>query len=69
MLFLKSSTSPKFYSFMDILKALALCMCLSLFSFFFFQNAFFFFFGLHLMAWGILVPWPEIEPVPPAMEA
>ena len=42
MLFLKSSTSPKFYSFMDILKALALWMCLSLFSLFFFQNAFFF---------------------------
>ena len=29
---------------------------------------FFFFFGPHCEAYGILVPWPEIEPAPPAVE-
>ena len=30
---------------------------------------FFLFFCLHWMAYGILVPWPGIEPMPPAVEA
>ena len=37
-----------------------------IFQFFFF---FFFFFWLHNMACGIIVPWPGIEPVQPAVEA
>ena len=34
----------------------------------FFFLILFYFFWLHHVAWGILVPWPGIEPLPPALE-
>ena len=37
--------------------------------FFFFKNLKFLCFWPHFTACGILVPWPEIEPIPPALEA
>ena len=33
------------------------------------KNCFLFFFWLHCTAFGILVPWPGIEPKPPEVEA
>ena len=49
------------------LQACLVCTNVHLDSSFF--PSFFFFFLLHLEACGILVPWPGIEPVPPAVEA